>query len=99
MPQSANAQSPISITPSGIVYSVSVSGANEFRTPLTIKHRPSSDANLPLNSASQKPHLNAPCPKTVTLLGIIMDLSPEQPNAPAPIAVTLLGIATLVRLL
>ena len=45
-----NAAHPISVTLSGMVYSVSPAGAQEINIPSTIKQRPSSDAHLPLNS-------------------------------------------------
>jgi hypothetical protein len=45
--QLANAYPPIFVTLFGILYVVRPLGAKEFRTPSTIKHRLSVDANLP----------------------------------------------------
>ena len=74
--QYQNAHSPIEVTLSGMVYSVSPAGAKEFNTPSIntpsiIKQRPSSEANLPLNSARLEQQLNAPYPISVTLSGMV----------------------------
>ena len=45
--QLSNADSPIVVTILGIEYDVNPTGANEFNTPLTIKHLLSADAYFP----------------------------------------------------
>lgn len=62
-----------------MVYSVSSAGAKESRVPSTIKHLPSSEANLPLNSARFEQTEKAPSPIEVTLLGIVILSRLEQP--------------------
>ena len=48
--QPKNAEPPIEVAPTGIVYLVIPAGAKELIPPSIIRHLPSSDANLPLNS-------------------------------------------------
>ena len=98
--QPANALFPISVTLSGIVYSVKSLGANAFNTPSMTKQRLSADANLPLNSFRLQQPLNTSVSIVVTLSGIVMLVRLRQPeNASSLISVTLLPIVTLVRLL
>ena len=70
--QFSNVQSPIMITTSGIIYSVSPAGANELSIPSIIKHLPSSDTNLPLNSIRLLQLEKAHPPIVVTLSGIVI---------------------------
>ena len=97
--QESNAISPILVTLSGMVYSVSPAGAKEFNTPSTIKQRPSSEAYLPLNSARLSQKENTCVSIEVTLSGMVTLARLEHSrNAPRTIEVTLSGMVTLARL-
>jgi hypothetical protein len=76
--QLENASSPIIVTLFGIVYSDIPAGAKATSSPLIIKHLPSLDANLPLNSFRFLHNLNADTPIVVTLSGIVILVRLQQ---------------------
>ena len=97
--QEENAQSPIVVTPSGIVYSVNPDGAKATNMPSTIRHRRSEEAYFPKNEANVLHPPNAVTPIVVILSGIVtLARLTQLTKAHVPIDVTLSGIVMLVRL-
>ena len=82
----SNVYSPISTTPLGMIYSVSPAGAKAIIFLSTIRHLPSSDASLLLNSVRLKQPWNTNCPISVTQLGMNILVRLRQPlKADSPI--------------
>ena len=107
--QPLNAESPMLVTPSGIVIEVKLAQPENarslMRSPLVIVTVLSwlllmwFAANAGIVAVSIGQPLNAESPMLVTLSGIVIEVKPVQPeNAEPPILVTLAGIVIEVKL-